>query len=382
MKEIEEVEEIICDINFRNMEIDEPKAIRSEITSKIMRNAFDHIFEETHCLFVPDIEGAGYNALIQKYGDEYMWEFQDNNHLDEWYCERRLVDLEKLEKIIACVENKSLKWLAFPYASAPFRDYDPEAKWLWNEIKKADGYSLFLSRAGMEDKITQGYISISDWGSFECLVYTLAEKVPSLAFELILLNKKGKEMLSEGIKALQERCHYWLLKQGFVSNLVSYHDSMRSYSDTLINLHAIETFMSFNFFKKRVPKDFRNTISAINDLFSECLLTDFSLPIGESLANVTYVTNKEVLSLTIPINTTNPNHPKALGEIKLDFEVSMTGNELSQALKGASPDEISQYLLDCYNKVGYTQDGVFSEKHLRLKEITWLYQNQEIPLMA
>ena len=86
---------------------------------------------------------------------------------------------------------------------------------LWNEIKKAEGYSLFLSRAEMEDKITQGYISISDWGSFESLVYTLSEKVPSLAFELILLNKKGKEALSEGIKALQERCHYLLLKQGF-----------------------------------------------------------------------------------------------------------------------------------------------------------------------
>lgn len=380
-EEFEEMEKVICDIKFYSPEGIKAKAIREEITSKIMSNAFDHVFEEKRYLFIPDLEGKGYSAAIRKCEEGYFWEFQDDECCDEWYCESRAVDLEKLENIVSYKKDKPFKWLSSPYTSAPFRQYDPEAEWIWNKIQETESYSKFLSKIEGEEKITQGFISISDWWSFKSFVYTLAEEVPSLAFELISLNKKGKEALNEGIKALQARCHYWLLKQGIISNLISYSDSEYLYSDTSIRLHSIETFVSINFWRKKSFRNFSKFVETINKLFSECLLTDFSLPIEESQTSVTCFENKGALSLTAPINSTNPNHPKTLGEIKLDFILFKEDNELLNALEGASQDEVRQYLIDCYQKADYTQDGVFAEKQFYLDKVTWFYQNQEIVLV-
>lgn len=385
---MEEMEKVICKIRFYNEHIDEPRAIFGEITSEIMSHAFDYVFENRRFLFVSNLEGAGCSASIEKCDEGYVWEFVDEKNDDEWYCEARVVYLEKLEKIISQTfvkETKHFKWLASPYTSAPFRNYDPEAEWVWNEIKQSKSYSKFI--AEIKENPRQGAESLSEWRSFKSLVYTLAESNPALAFELISLNQKGEDVLNEGIKALQLRCHYWLLKQGFVSNLVSYSDSGYSYSDGVIELYTLEFFVHLNQWRTVSNKFFSRTLAHINKVLNECLLGNFSLPIESLKSGMTYDKNNKILSLTLPINLSNPNHPKTLGEIKLEFEVF--GKELVNAFKEAEQEEIYQYLLDCYHKVDYTQNdkanytpkGVFAETNFSLTNLTWVYQNRKIVLV-
>lgn len=379
---MEEMEKVICDIEFCNEHIRNPRTLFGEITGKIMSNAFDYIFETRRHVFVSDLEVAGCSALIERCNEGYTWEFIDNENGDECYHVARAVDLEKLEKIISQIfvkETKRFKWLASPYTSAPFRNYDPEAEWVWNEIKKSESYSKFIAR--IEENPRQGAVSFSDedWDSFKTLIYALAEKKPSLAFELISLNQKGEDVLNEGIKALQLRCHYRLLKQGFVSNLVSYSDSGYSYSDRDISLYTLEFFVNLNQWRTASNKFFSRTLAHINKALSECLLDNFSLPIESLKSGMSYDKDSKILSLNFPINLSNPNHPKTLGEIKLEFKVF--GEQLASAFKEAEQDEIYQYLLDCYHKVNYTQDGVFSERNFKLTNLTWFYQNREIVLV-
>lgn len=371
------MEKKLCDIEFYYRGSKDAKAIRCEITEKIMKNAFNFLIDEVGTLRLFNEEGPETLLRISKYGDGFSCFMIDNDYDDEWYLEHKSFSLKKLKEIISD-KNKyiELKWFCNPYKDSPFSRFDPEMEFLYEKLMERDEVTSYFKEKKVNDLIFNCII-FRDADTIEEIIYCLAEEVPSIAFELIELLSHDESAVAKGFECLAYRLHDWLLGKQMISSLKGDLDFSTS-SKSLV-IREIDSFLSYRFTEFSKRWCLSTLISFSKDLLSRCFVDEIKMQFALNNLDFSQYSETQNFSITIPIVPKNAVAEK-FGAMIITV-TPLKGSLLERSLKVAKPHEVFRYLMDAIHKKEYTQSGRLAESYLSISRVIWISENYEVDLL-